>query len=49
MPFLGSVPGSFVNQFKMTKLPYGRVEEGYAASFTVINTQKSIEFTNELV
>ena len=39
-------PGNFVNQFEMNENTYGRVEEGYAASFTVINLEKSVTISN---
>ena len=39
-------PGTFVNAFEMNELKYGRVEQGYSASFTVINTRKPVQITN---
>ncbi len=30
-------PGKFVNQFATTQFQYGKIEEGYAASFTIID------------
>lgn len=40
-------PGNFFNQF--SSLKYGKVEEGYAGSFTIIDTHKPIKISKSML